>query len=131
MTKNYNNVVCFDFDGTICRQQKYGDGLIYEKPMPQAKKIIDRFKQKGFRIVVLTTRLNPKMGGDLKWKKWVIQHWLEKYEIPFDEITNNKPDADLYLDNKGFRFTGWSKIETSLKKFLPNYFLLKHQLKLK
>jgi hypothetical protein len=120
-------IISIDFDGTICKKQKYGNGLIHEVPNPGAKKFLTKLKKEGYKIVVLTVRLNPIFGGDLNWKKWVITHWMNKYEIPFDEITNNKPDADCFIDDKGVRFIDWSKIETDFHQFLPNQSLQPHQ----
>ena len=80
-------VISIDFDGTICRYQKYGNGLILESPMPGAKEAITKLKKEGFKIIVHTVRLNPSFGGDLRWKEWVIRHWMNKYGIPFDGNT--------------------------------------------
>ena len=114
-------IISIDFDGTICRDQDFGEfGLIHEKPMPGAKRVIDKLKKEGFKIIVLTVRLNPSFGGDLKWKRWVIEDWLQKNKIPFDDITNHKPSADCYIYNKAIRFTSWSKTETDLRQFLSN-----------
>ncbi len=103
--------VCIDFDGTIIRPQEYGPyGLLHEDPMDGAKEAMEQLKKEGYRITVLTVRLNPSMpGNDLRWKKWVIQNWLEKNEIPFDEITNNKPKAVVYIDDKAIKFTTWKQ----------------------
>lgn len=120
-------VISIDFDGTICTKQSYGNGLIHEKPMPGAKEFLTKLKKEGYKIVVFTVRLNPKFGGDLKWKKWNIEYWFKKFKIPYDEITNNKPDADIYIDDKCTRFTSWSEIETSFHQFLPSQNLQPHQ----
>jgi hypothetical protein len=118
-----NQTICADFDETLCRHQEYGEfGLLHEKPMAGAKEAMEQLKKEGYRIVVLTVRLNPSFGGDLRWKKWVIQHWLQKFEIPFDEITNNKPKAVAYIDNKGIRFTDWQQTLRQFHLFHPALF---------
>ena len=36
--------------------------------------------------------------------------WLARHDIPYDELWFGKPQADLYIDDNGFRFTSWSEI---------------------
>lgn len=100
-----------DFDGTICKKQHFGDGKIYQEPNEHAKRTIDRLKESGYSIVVFTVRLHEKFGGDIQAKKDEIARWLNKYEIPFDEITNCKPEAIAYIDDRAIRFTNWQDIE--------------------
>jgi len=112
----FNKVISIDFDGTICKKQKYGDGLIYQTPIPGAKKFMDKLKADGYRIVILTVRMSPDKKGNLLWKKYQLESWLGRYNIPYHEITNNKPDADLYIDDKALRFTDWKSAEKSFNK---------------
>ena len=107
---NSTKTMGIDFDGTICEKQPYGDGTISNKPNAGAQEVISMLKTIGFKIVVFTTRLNPKFGGDIEWKKKQIEDWLNKYEIPFDEVTNNKPEAIAYIDDRAIRFTNWQDI---------------------
>lgn len=104
-----------DFDGTICQKQKYGDGIITQEPHIGAKDVIEKLKNAGYRISVFTTRLNPKFGGDIEWKKQQIINWLNKYEIPFDDVSNNKPEAVAYIDDRAIRFINWQDVN--------NYFI--------
>uniref|UniRef100_A0A6H1ZSF1 Uncharacterized protein n=1 Tax=viral metagenome TaxID=1070528 RepID=A0A6H1ZSF1_9ZZZZ len=102
--------VCIDLDGTLCKQQPFGDGFIEGEPKQAVKEALDGFKKTGYKIIILTTRLNPSFGGDIEWKKDRIIAWMNKYELPFDEITNNKPSATLYIDNKAVRFMDWEEV---------------------
>ena len=102
-----------DFDGTICKKQSYGNGLISEIPNDGASEIIKKL-HKEYKIVVFTVRLNPKFGGDIEWKKNQIEHWLNIHNIPFDEVTNNKPSAMCYIDDRAIRFTNWQDISNYL-----------------
>jgi len=103
-------VVCIDLDGTLCKQQPFGDGFVEGEPKLAAKEALIGFKKTGYKIIILTTRLNPDFGGDLVWKKDRVIAWLNKYEIPFDEVTNNKPSADMYIDNKAVKFMDWEEV---------------------
>lgn len=103
-------VVCIDLDGTICKQQGFGDGFIEGEPKLSVKEALNGFKKAGYKIIILTVRLNPSFGGDIEWKKNRIIAWMNKYELPFDEITNNKPSATLYIDNKAVKFMDWDEV---------------------
>lgn len=104
-----------DFDGTLCRKQSYGDGLIFEEPNQGAVKVMTDLHKAGYKLVIFTTRLNPQFGGDIAWKKQQIINWLTDYGIPFHEVTCEKPEALAYVDDRAIRFTNWHDIS--------NYFL--------
>jgi hypothetical protein len=106
--------LAIDFDGTICKKQPYGNGIIYETPNDGAIEKINKLFY-SFRIVIFTTRLNPDLEGDLDFKREQIVKWLEMYQIKYDELTNNKPQAFAYIDDRAIRFTNWQDI--------TNYFI--------
>jgi len=107
--------IAVDFDGTICKEQSYGDGEIIETPNEGASKVMKKLYGSGFKLIIFTTRLNPNFGGDLGLKKRRIEEWLKKHDIPYDEVTNNKPAAIAYIDDRAIRFTNWQDIS--------NYFI--------
>jgi len=115
VTRLNKKTIGIDFDGTICKKQPYGDGNIYQTPNEGAKEVINKLFE-DYKIVVFTTRLNPEFGGDIEWKKLQITMWLDKYGIKFDQVTNNKPAAMAYIDDRAIRFTNWQDIS--------NYFLM-------
>lgn len=98
--------LAIDFDGTLCRKQGFGDGTIYEEPNKGAKEVLDKMKEEGYKIVIYSTRLNPKFDRYTEQLEEVA-NWLEKYSIPFDEITPFKPRAIAYIDDRAVRFTNW------------------------
>lgn len=118
--KKRKKTVCIDLDGTLCQEQKFGYGIITGQPKASASRALQELKKEGFKIVILTTRLNPSFGGDIEWKKNEVERWLKDWEIPFDEVTNNKPPADLYIDNKAIRFFDWEEAVRILKPQTSN-----------
>lgn len=38
-----------------------------------------------------------------------IADWMKYYEIPYHSITNIKPNADVFIDDKGIRFETWEQ----------------------
>jgi hypothetical protein len=37
-------------------------------------------------------------------------NWLEKNNVPYDEIYFGKPWAQIYIDDNAFRFENWNAI---------------------
>ena len=109
-----NKTIAIDFDGTICKKQSYGDGKIWQTPNEDAREVIQGLKDDGYKIVVFTTRLNPLFGGDIEAKKVEIEKWMNMWNIPFDLVTNNKPAAMLYIDDRTVRFTNWQDMSNYL-----------------
>ena len=65
------------------------------------------FVEKGYKVVILTARLHPSNSNLLEImidiKKWLTYHGFNQgthYHI----ITNNKPPALTYIDDRAIRF---------------------------
>ena len=100
----------FDIDGTLCpikgKDEKYEDMVPY-------KEMVDRireYKEQGARIVLFTSRnMNTYQGNigliNANTAK-IILEWLEKWEIPYDEIFYGKPwpgHNGFYVDDRTVR----------------------------
>ncbi len=104
------NTIVFDVDGTICPIKK--DNEDYGDLLPNADMInkIRELKQDGYRIVFFTARNMRTYNGDidkiLKYTKPVLEAWLQKWEIPYDELIFGKPypgKEGFYVDDKTLR----------------------------
>ncbi len=90
--------IAVDFDGVIHRySQGFHDGTCYDEPMEGAMEGLKKLQAKGYEIVVFTARpIVPVMA------------WLEKH---FDgepmKVTNTKPVAIAYVDDRAIRFINW------------------------
>lgn len=115
--------IAVDLDGVIHKYSKgYCDGSMYDKPMEGAKEALATLVMSGYRVVIFTTRLNPvfdeandKKDIDMRKEveRWLgINGFLEG--LHYHELTNNKPAAIAYIDDRGIRFTNW--------KDMLNYF---------
>ena len=40
----------------------------------------------------------------------VTLEWSERYQIEYDEIYFGKPNAEIYIDDRAFRFSGWEHV---------------------
>ncbi len=104
------NSIIFDIDGTICPIKK--DTEKYEDliPFEDIIKKMNALKEQGYRIVLFTARNMRTYDGNidliLKNTKPILEKWLEKWDIPYDEIIFGKPWAGkngFYVDDKTIR----------------------------
>ncbi len=103
---------CIDFDDTLCLKD--------DSVAPHAKEVLAGLKKAGHKITICSSRFNPKIWGELvETRINKVKQWLRENDIQFDEITAYKPSADVYIDDKGYRFEGnWEKALIDLKKIL-------------
>ena len=103
--------ICVDMDGTICKNKKEWQDYYDVEPMPDAAHSLRELKNKGYYIVIHTARgmrtFNNNEGKVIGYHSKKITEWLEKWEIPFDELLFAKPHVDYFIDDKGYRFGNW------------------------
>ena len=103
--------LAIDFDGVIHNADKgWGDGTCYGEPLPGAIDAIKRLSE-DYNIVIFTAKaksdrplVNGKTGAKL------VYEWLQKYQIEqyVSSVTSDKPRAELYIDDNGYRFENWN-----------------------
>ena len=96
------HTICVDFDGVIHKYSKgFQDGEIYDPPIEGAIDALHKLKERGYNVVILTSRNNtiPK-----------VKEWVKKYLGPDIEVTNRKLPALAYIDDRAIRFTNWDDI---------------------
>lgn len=91
-------VLAIDFDGVVHDHTRPVPGRKMGPPMDGAKDALVRLKQNGHQIIIFS------VWGD---RPKVIADWMAYWEIPYDQITNVKPNADAYIDDKAIPFTSW------------------------
>lgn len=100
----------FDIDGTICpikgKQEEYIDLVPYGNIVDKLKE----YKEGGARIVLFTSRNMNSYNGNIGMinanTAKVLLQWLEKWEIPYDEIIYGKPwpgHRGFYVDDRAIR----------------------------
>lgn len=84
--------VCLDFDGVLTADPEAGREFILE------------CLGSGYVVMVNSWRCENEFGVG------VIEAWLEKWlgpELAYEvRVPTAKPGADIYIDDKGFRFEG-------------------------
>lgn len=108
MYKDYSFV--FDIDGTICpikkKDEKYEDLIPYRNIVDKIK----YYKENGAKIILFTSRNMNSYSGNIglinKNTARILLEWLEKWEIPYDEIIYGKPwpgHKGFYVDDRSVR----------------------------
>lgn len=108
MFKEYSLV--FDIDGTLCPIKKRDERYEDLAPYPDMIEKIRYYKDNGAKIVLYTSRNMKTYNGNIglinKYTAVVLNAWLEKWNIPYDEIVFGKvwPGAKgFYVDDRSIR----------------------------
>ena len=112
--------IVIDLDGTICPIKQPGQTYADLEPLPEAVARIRALRAAGHYIIIQTARnmatCESNLGRVMKNVGKVTLDWLERHGIEYDEIYFGKPNAEVYLDDRAFRFSGWEAITEDLLK---------------
>lgn len=100
----------FDIDGTLCpikkKEEMYEDLVPYENILEKLR----YYKENGAKIVLFTSRNMNSFDGNLgvinKNTARILLDWLDKWDIPYDEILYGKPwpgHKGFYVDDRTVR----------------------------
>lgn len=107
MKEKENKTWVFDLDGTICEEKEKGTNFLEFANVKPIYEVVEKMRmlhQKGDKIIISTARHMGTTKGNLglinaRVSKLTID-WLDKYEVPYDEIYFGKPLGDYYVDDK-------------------------------
>lgn len=103
-----NMTIAVDFDGVIHDYKNPVDGRVMGAPLPGAIAALESLQEAGFAIIILTVRgANPGY----------IVDWCEFYDVPYDSITDKKPNAVVYIDDRAIRHINWDLTMRDLETF--------------
>lgn len=105
-----DKVLVMDVDGTICPTKKGGDS--YADLVPDAR-VVERlrwYREQGFQIALQTSRQMRTYKGNVgRINANMLPEliaWLDRHNIPYDEIHVGKPWAGrfgFYVDDRAVR----------------------------
>ena len=102
--------IAIDLDNTICTPLKRSDANLKDvnacKLIVNAAKVIRKWHKEGHRVIVFTHRSS--------YLKRATEDWLIKHKIPYSALIMEKPDYDILIDDKGYKFNDWKTIEETL-----------------
>jgi hypothetical protein len=93
-------IIALDFDGVIHNYTEWTGAMPTGDPVPGALETVWWLKQAGYELFILSARVDHPMG------KACIEEWMHDHGFPQLRVTLEKAHADLYVDDRGFRFTG-------------------------
>ena len=99
-----------DIDGTLCpikkNDEQYEDMIPYSNVVKQLK----RYHESGAKIILFTSRNMNSFSGNIglinKITAKILLAWLDKWDIPYDEIIYGKPwpgHHGFYVDDRTIR----------------------------
>lgn len=109
--------IAVDFDGVVhawdgnWNHGKLGDALV-----PGAAAGLRQLLAMGYRLVLFTARARDPAAVA------IVSRWLEGHGLAgvFAEVTNQKPPAVAYLDDRAIRFTAWPKAVAEVRQLRPS-----------
>jgi hypothetical protein len=114
-----NKTIAIDFDGVIHNDHLgFHDGTIYGPPIDGVENALRQISSQ-YTIILYTCKANPdrplvndKTGIELIWE------WLDKYNLTsyITDIMWGKPNAIMYIDDKGYRFNNWQDTLSFIKE---------------
>ena len=112
MIKEFADVLTFivDIDGTLCpiksKDERYEDLVPYSDVVDKLREYHDA----GARIVLFTSRNMKSYDGNIglinAHTAKILLKWLDKWNIPYDEIIYGKPwpgNTGFYVDDRAVR----------------------------
>lgn len=100
MFRDYSFV--FDIDGTLCPIKKKGENYENLVPFSEIVEKLRYYKENGARVILYTSRNMNSYNGNIglinKYTAVTLSAWLEKWDIPYDEIVYGK----VWPGHKGF-----------------------------
>lgn len=113
-------IFCFDIDNTICERKLNGKTYADVEPFPEAVETLRWLKSEGHTIILNTGRhmktCEGNQGKVLAKQGKILFDWLEKHNIPYDELWWSKPHADLIVDDAAHHHTDWSSTVDAIKQ---------------
>jgi capsule biosynthesis phosphatase len=102
--------IVFDIDGTLCGPKPEGGSYLDCPPRLDVIAKLKEYRAKGFAIILSTARGMRTYSNDVDLINAnvlpMLLQWLEKHEVPFDEIQVGKPWCGfegLYVDDRTVR----------------------------
>lgn len=95
-TRGGLGIACVDLDSVLLHHNPEDGISRLGRPLPLGRELTKLLKQVGLQVVVLTAR--PGLYNHGK-----IHEYLTSRGFEVTRVTNRKPAADIYFDDKAFR----------------------------
>lgn len=119
MSKSSLPVICVDFDGVVHAYSSPWNGAtkIPDPPVPGALDALAGYINAGFCVYIFSTRCHSR-PAIRAMRDWFIKHGGEPL-LRFIRFSDRKVAAVLYVDDRGFHFTGTFPTPEQVRAFKP------------
>lgn len=108
--KEIENTLVVDIDGTLCEVNTANYSYSELTPHQHIIKKLREYQAKGYHILLFTSRnmktYNNNLGLINKYTAPLLLKWLDKWDVPYDEILFGKPcpgKKGFYIDDRAVR----------------------------
>lgn len=105
--------VAVDLDGVLAQYDGWKGRDHIGHPIKGAREFLLDLRERGYRVVVYTTRCNVSMNSDVVPSEYgettiagslrkLVESWLAKWGMPYDEVYvgQGKPHATAFVDDR-------------------------------
>lgn len=105
-------IIAVDFNGTLEDDKHVPRGKKLGPPTPGSDEVIEDLVQEGHEVIIFTNMASNPSGQN------AVKDWLQYFDIPYTRITAIKPNADVFIDNKGLHHKDWTTTTGELNQRL-------------
>ena len=102
--------IVMDVDGTLCLKKRPDQSYDEVAPNPPVVERLREYRASGFYVILATSRNMNSYEGNIGLitanTAKVLMAWLDRHDIPYDELHVGKPWAGrdgFYVDDKAIR----------------------------
>lgn len=99
------STIALDFDGVLSDYQGWRGPTVLADPVPGAFQAIRDYQDAGLEVCIYTSRADTP-AAKRHLEDWFYRHGLERKRVVKIQITNLKPPALVYLDDRAWQFRG-------------------------
>ena len=112
------HAIAFDFDGVIHKYSKgWQDGSIYDEANWEMVLLMISLSGMGYPVFILSTRDPEQIVAWWNEQGYIPKAKIIDYDVTFYNscefigITNRKLPAQLYIDDRAYRYTGQTAVD--------------------
>ena len=123
-----DSTIVIDVDGTLCRLKRPNEGYANVEPNMDVIATLKQYSHQGYKIALYTSRnmrsYSNNTGKIIANTLPVLIEWLNRHDVPYDEIHVGKPwpgPSGFYVDDRTVRPEEFvSMTEDQIQELLRN-----------